>query len=99
MISATLKGLECTDMMVLWCWIEKITLKFGYEKRGIFNKIPFLHKQASKYLKIGTCPASQKILAYMGKNLIFTINTKIFTCPAAWATRKYERTSGIFEPW
>ena len=24
--------------------------------------------QASKYQKIGTCPASQKILAYMGKN-------------------------------
>ena len=23
--------------------------------------------QASKYLKIGTCPASQKLLAYMGK--------------------------------
>ena len=28
--------------------------------------------QASKYLKIGTCPASQKLLAYMRQNLIFT---------------------------
>ena len=39
--------------------------------------------QASKYLKIGTCRASQKLLAYMGKELIFTRNIKIFTCPAA----------------
>ena len=33
-------------------------------------KITFLISQpfqASKYLKIGTCPASQNLLAYMGK--------------------------------
>ena len=58
-----------------------------------------LNCQGSKYLKIGTCPASQKLLAYMGKKLIFTRNIKIFNCPAAWGTRKYERTSAIFEPW
>ena len=34
----------------------------------------------------------------MGKKLIFTRNIKIFTCPAAGGTRKYERTSAIFEP-
>ena len=51
---------------------------------------------ASKYLKIGTCPASQKVLTYMGKYK-FTRNI-IFTCPAARGTRKYERTSAIFEP-
>ena len=28
--------------------------------------------QALKYLKIGTCPASQKVLAYMGKKNNFT---------------------------
>ena len=39
-----LKAIECTEMMVLWCLIEKIIFKFGFEKRGIFNKIPFLHK-------------------------------------------------------
>ena len=44
MISATLKDLECTEMTVLWFQIEKIALKFGFEKSGIFNKIPFLHK-------------------------------------------------------
>ena len=55
--------------------------------------------QASKYLKIGTCHASQKILENIGKKLIFTRNIKIFTCPVAWDTRKYERTSAIFEPW
>ena len=47
---------------------------------------------------IGTCPASQNLLAYKGKNVIFTRNIKIFTCPAAWGTCKYERTSAIFEP-
>ena len=55
--------------------------------------------QTSKYLKICTCPASQILLAYMGKKLIFTTNIKIFTCPAVQGTRKYERTSSIFEPW
>ena len=70
----------------------------------IFNLISALalistHWQALKYLKISTCPASQKLLAYMGKYLIFIRNFKIFTCPAAWGTRKYERTSAIFEPW
>ena len=44
MISATLTAFECTEMTVLWCLIEKIALKFGFEKRGIFNKIHFLHK-------------------------------------------------------
>ena len=44
MISATLKAFDCTEMMLLWCLIEKFVLKFGFEKRGIFNKIPFLHK-------------------------------------------------------
>ena len=62
----------------------------------VYNQLNYL--QASKYLKIGTCPASQKILAYMGKNLIFTRSIKIFTCPAVQGTRKYERTSAIFEP-
>ena len=53
--------------------------------------------QASKYFKIGTCPASQTLLAFMGKKLIYTRNIQIFTCPAAWGTRKYKRTSAIFE--
>ena len=53
--------------------------------------------QGLKYLKIGACPASQKLLAYRGKKLIYTRNIKIFTCPAARGTRKYERTSAIFE--
>ena len=44
MVSATLKAFECSEMTVLWCLIEKIALKFGFEKRGIFNIIPFLHK-------------------------------------------------------
>ena len=44
MISATLKGywLYRNDAVVLLEW--NILLKFGFEKRGIFNKILFLHK-------------------------------------------------------
>ena len=55
--------------------------------------------QALKYLKIGTCPASQKLFGHMGITIISTRHIKIFTCPAAWGTRKYERTSVIFEAW
>ena len=33
-------------------------------------------QQVLKYLKIGTCPASQKLLAYLRKNLIFTRMSK-----------------------
>ena len=45
MTSATLKAIECTEMMVLWCLIEKkSSLDLALKKRGIFNKIPFLHK-------------------------------------------------------
>ena len=31
-------------MIVLWCLIEKNVFKFGFEKKGIFNEIPLLHK-------------------------------------------------------
>ena len=31
-------------MIKLWCLLEKHVFKLGFEKRGIFNKIPFLHK-------------------------------------------------------
>ena len=31
-------------MMLFWFLIEKFVLKIGFEKRGILNKIPFLHK-------------------------------------------------------
>ena len=36
-------------MIVLWCLIEKNVFKFGFEKRGILNKIPFLHKAFHGY--------------------------------------------------
>ena len=32
MISATLKAIDCTEMMMLWCLNEKFVLKFGFEK-------------------------------------------------------------------
>ena len=47
MISATLKAIGCTEMMLVWCLIEKLVLKFGFEKKFFlffFYKIPFLHK-------------------------------------------------------
>ena len=61
--------------------------------------LPFqflVRSMAWKYLKIGTCPASQKLLTYMGENLTFTRNIKIFACPSVWSTHKYERTSARY---
>ena len=46
MVSATLKAIDCTEMMLLWCWIEKFVSKFGFEKRGIVNKIHFYIKRS-----------------------------------------------------
>ena len=34
MISSTI---EFTEMMVLWCLIEQVVFKFGFEKRDIFS--------------------------------------------------------------
>ena len=42
-----------------------------------------VHQQALKYLKIGTCPASQKLLAYMEKMLIYTGNHPKFHLPCS----------------
>ena len=46
MIFAALKAIDCIEMLLLllWCLIEKFVLKFGFEIKVIFNKIPFLHK-------------------------------------------------------
>ena len=46
MIPATLKAIDCTEMMLLWCLIEKFVLKFGFEKRGIFTKFHFYIKRS-----------------------------------------------------
>ena len=43
-------------------------------------------------------PCITKIICIYGKTLISPRNIKMFTCPAAWGTRKYERTCAIFEP-
>ena len=43
-------------------------------------------------------PCIAKIIDIYRKKIFFTRNIKIFTCPEAWGTRKYERTSAIFEP-
>ena len=43
-------------------------------------------------------PCITKIIGIYGKNIIFTRNIEFITCPAASGTRKYERTSAIFEP-
>ena len=41
---------------------------FSFLYHNGLQKILVSSLQGSKYLKIGTCPASQKLLAYMGKN-------------------------------
>ena len=47
--------------------------------------------QASKYLKISTCPASQKMLAYIGKN---SFSLKISKFPLALQPEALVNTSG-----
>ena len=44
-------------------------------------------------------PCIIKIIGIYIKQLFFTRNINIFTCLAAWGSRKYERTSAIFKPW
>ena len=43
----------------------------------------YLVHQALKYLKIGTCPASQKLLVYMEKMLIYIGNDPTFHLPCS----------------
>ena len=50
-------------MMVLWCLIENIVFKFGFEKGGIFNKIQFLHKAFYGYFWKG-------ITSFLQRNII-----------------------------
>ena len=45
------------------------------------QRVNFIRIQASNYLKIGTCPASQKSIGVYGENLIVTRNLKIFHLP------------------
>ena len=54
-------------------------MKFIKQVEGLFNKFHMkcqmitcvrssMHIQASKYLKLGTCPASQRLLSYLENN-------------------------------
>ena len=57
---------------------SSIVSSSGQDMMGVSSSC----KQASIFLKIGTCPASQKLLAYMGKNQ-FSLEISKSTCPAA----------------
>ena len=46
MISTTLKAIERTEIIVPWCWIEKMSLNVVLKKRGIFNRIQFYIKRS-----------------------------------------------------
>ena len=54
------------------CMIPKVNLGVGV-----------MGFQALKYLKIGTCPASQKLLANMEKTLIYIGNHPKFHLPCS----------------
>ena len=49
------------DGVVVFGW--KIVFKFGFEKRDIFNKIPFLHKAFHGDFRKG-------ITSFLSKNII-----------------------------
>ena len=54
---------NCLDLFSLHLFKIK---KHPEREKEMFNNKE-MQLQASKYLKIGTCPASQNLLAYMGK--------------------------------
>ena len=61
-------------MTVLWCLIEKIALKFGFEKRGIFNKIPFLIKRSREISGKGLLHFDQETLSLIGNQTYHRTN-------------------------
>ena len=69
--------------------IHKVWMKI-HEISDLYNVAPYERMvfeggfwQALKYLKIGTCPASQKLLAYMEKMLIYIGNHPKFHLPCS----------------
>ena len=53
-------------MMLLWCLIEIFFLKFGLEKRGIFNKIHFYIKRSMEISGKGLVHFYQQASSLMG---------------------------------
>ena len=56
----------------------QLDVKTKLQKTGSFGNLSqqFFSHQASKYVKIGTCPASQKNIGIQGKKITFSISIK-----------------------
>ena len=66
MISAALyNAIKRTEMILLWCLIVKIVLKFGFEKR-VFNKISFLQKEFHEDFWNGIASFLSTIIIFVG---------------------------------
>ena len=44
-------AIECTEMMVLWCLIEKVVFKFGFEKGVSLTKFHFIQSVQWRFLE------------------------------------------------
>ena len=64
-------------MMLLWCFIEKFVLKFGFEKRGIFNEIPFYIKRSIKISGKGLLYLYQQASSLIGNQTNHRTNMRL----------------------
>ena len=59
--------IEDSQLLLMQFSINQLSLEIHSRGKEKINKTFHVCMQALKYLEIGTCPASQKLLAYMGK--------------------------------
>ena len=74
MISATLKAFESTEMTVLWCLIEKMPLKFGFEKRVFLTKFHFYIKRSMDISGKGLLHFDQETSSLIGNQTYHRTN-------------------------
>ena len=69
------KAIYCTEMMLLWCLVEKFALKFGFDKRGIyFLKINFYIKRSMEIIGKRLLYFYQQATSLIGNQTIHRTN-------------------------
>ena len=59
-------AIECTEMMLLWCLLEKFIVKFGFEKRVFLTKFQFYIKRSMEISGKGLLHYYQQAASLMG---------------------------------
>ena len=74
MISITKKVIERTEIIVLWCLIEKNVFKFGVEKMGILTKFHFYIKCSMEISGKGLLHFDQETSSLIGNQTYHRTN-------------------------